>query len=691
MDTKWDVIVIGAGLGGLAAAGLLAKDGRKVLVLEQSEQTGGYAQGLRRNGFYFDISLRSMDGVAPGGWAHKPLKMMGVLDHVPFVRLDPYYTARLGGEEITIPADPMQYEALLVRRYPDETQGIRDLFDEMRTIYQETHRMRTDEVLDRQMSPEEMLRRYPHIIRSSRENWAEFLARFISNPELKAFLSVQWTSCGLPPSRLNAVALVQLWASSHLYGGFYPLGGSAAINQAIEAVIREAGGEVLCNQRVLEICVEDGVATGVRTSQGLEAQGTVIISNANPAQTLSLIPDEYLPAGYDTRINLTPDSLSSFNIYLGVDGSKLDLEAMPHEMFVSDSQDPEEEYKAIRAGDWDNVPYLLAYYSEVDPSGAPEGKAVLSLMCLAPWEYENTWGTGGEIDNYQANAKYQEIKDAVAETLLARAEREVPGLRDAIVHREIATPLTNARYTLNRGGAIFGFEQSVENMYQGRLDEETPLPNVFLAGAWTQPGGGQSAVLLSGYDGRLHANKYLRNLAEGTLKPVAKRQPVVSSNGFLPVGEVAPGFGLTAVGSDRAVGLPDPAKRPLVLLFVTQNTTDAIGEINAAVRSQFPLATQVTVASVVALGGVPGIFHRLINFALQRAYRQAAQDVPDEFDPADYVMILPDWQGAVCQDFHIGDVDKQAAAVVVDRAGVVQGTFQGEGFADQVVETLKWL
>src|SRR5690606_33285358 len=65
MDTKWDVVVIGAGLGGLATAGLLAREGRRVLVLEQQAKPGGYAQGIRRNGFYFDISLRSMDGVAP--------------------------------------------------------------------------------------------------------------------------------------------------------------------------------------------------------------------------------------------------------------------------------------------------------------------------------------------------------------------------------------------------------------------------------------------------------------------------------------------------------------------------------------------------------------------------------------------------------------------------------------------------
>lgn len=689
MDTKWDVVVIGAGLGGLATAGLLAREGRRVLVLEQQAKPGGYAQGIRRNGFYFDISLRSMDGVAPGGWAHKPLKMMGVLDRVPFIRLDPYYVVRLAGEEITVPADPMQYEALLVRRFPGEIDGIRTLIDEMRIIYQETHRMRTDEVLDRQMAPEEMLQRYPHIIRASRESWSELMDRHISDPELKALFSVQWTSCGLPPSRLNAVALVQLWVSSHMYGGFYPRGGSDALNQAIEDVIRVAGGDVRCNQRVTEICVENGLARGVRTAQGLEVASTVIVSNANPAQTLSLIADGHLPSGYRKRVEVTADSLSSLNIYLGVKRSRLLASDFPHEMFVSESLNPEEEYAAIRAGKWDRVPFLLAHYTDIDPDGAPDGHVVISLMCLAPWDYENVWGTGGEIENYQENAAYQALKDAVADQLLARAERVLPGLQEAIVHREVATPLTNARYTLNRRGAIFGFEQSVEGMYQGRLNEETPLANLFYASAWTQPGGGQSAVLLSGYDGALHANKYLQRRATGE-PPAPDPQPPQGEHGFLPVGQIAPTFELDAVGAGRRVGLPDASQRPMVLLFVTQNTTDAIGQMNEAIRSRFPLASQVTVASVVALGQVPSLFHRLINLALKRAYRQAAREVPADFDPADYVLILPDWEGALCRDFQIGDVDS-AAAVVVDRAGIVRGTFQGENFITDTVNTLRWL
>ncbi|HEY85280.1 MAG TPA: hypothetical protein G4N96_09245, partial [Chloroflexi bacterium] len=81
--------------------------------------------------------------------------------------------------------------------------------------------------------------------------------------------------------------------------------------------------------------------------------------------------------------------------------------------------------------------------------------------------------------------------------LIHRTEKLIPGLREAIVYQEVATPLTNHRFTRNPGGSIYGSEQTIDNMYLNRLKDKTPIPNLFLAGAWTF-GGGQSAAMMSG-------------------------------------------------------------------------------------------------------------------------------------------------------------------------------------------------
>ncbi len=697
----WDVIVIGAGLGGLSAAAHLTRVGKSVLVLEQGSGPGGYASGMQRGDYYFDFSLHSMDGIAPGGWAYVALHDLAVLDQVTFKRLDPCYVTWFPDRKITAHANPIDYEAELIRHFPEESAGIRALFSEMLTIYHETHRLRTDTELAPAGSADDMPRRFPHLIRSVSESWAQLLERHINTPELKAMISPLWLYCGLPPSRLSATAFALLWGSVHHYGGYYPQGGSMALNRALVERIQAGQGEIHYQQQVTRIHIQDGQATGVSTASGLHVQARAVISNASaPGTLLNLVEPAHLPPGYITRVAVTPDSLSTFNIFLGLDRNKLQKEP-PHELFILDSYNPEEHYAATLSGDWERVPLILGHYTDANPDCAPPDGAVITVMCLAPWSYQDVWGTKGDLNDYQQNTTYQQLKTQVAHTLLARVERHVPGLGAAIRQQEISTPLTNAQFTLNRSGAIFGYEQSVAGMYMGRLSERTPIPNLFLAGAWTVPGGGQSAVLISGYDSARHCVRYLDSSPDvirsntrytGIAMPSDVPAPVThSTSSSLLLQQPAPDFTLTAIASKRQVSVSSCVQRPLVLIFASQNTTALVGEINAAVRSQLPLPTQVTIASVFDFGNVPPLFHGMIKLMLKRAYKQAAQGVPPGFDPADYILILPDWTGQVRKQFGIDGIDKAAAVVVVDRAGKIQGVLQGTNVVESTMDLLKWM
>ncbi|MCA9928872.1 MAG: NAD(P)/FAD-dependent oxidoreductase, partial [Anaerolineales bacterium] len=215
---KFDVVIIGAGLGGLSAAGYLAKAGRKVLVLEHHTVPGGYAHEFRRGKFRFEVALHALDGAAPGGWVYPVLSDLDVLDSVAFTRLDPFYVAKFPDHEIAAHADPYEYEAELICHFPDEAEGIRRLIDSMKTVFGDVRRFTVDGRLNRRPPLAEMPARYPDMLGAMSRSWEDYMGQYISDPQLQAVFSSLLGYYGLPSGRLNAATFILPWVSYHFFG-----------------------------------------------------------------------------------------------------------------------------------------------------------------------------------------------------------------------------------------------------------------------------------------------------------------------------------------------------------------------------------------------------------------------------------------------------------------------------------------
>ncbi|MCB0229437.1 MAG: hypothetical protein KDI12_09825 [Anaerolineae bacterium] len=150
-----------------------------------------------------------------------------------------------------------------------------------------------------------------------------------------------------------------------------------------------------------------------------------------------------------------------------------------------------------------------------------------------------------------------------------------------------------------------------------------------------------------------------------------------STYSFFPGGQPAPEFTLTAVKSGRRVSHSDCQGTVLGLLFHGRDNYQAAVDINTAVRPVYPSATEVTLASVLDLTIVPRLLQRAVKPMLEQAYNQAANQMPQGYDPADYVFLLPDWDGTLHKAFRVKNADKVAALVVLDGAGMVVGSYQG--------------
>jgi len=505
-----DAVVIGAGLGGLSAAGYLAKSGRRVVVLEHHYAPGGYAHEFKRRGFRFEVALHALDGAGPGGWLHPMLDDLGVLERVEFVALDPFYTTRYPDYEITVPLDQAAYIRQLKTDFPDQADGIDDFFAAIRRVAGDMGRFLKDRKAGISSSPMEMMQRYPDMAMAFAQNWQAFLDLHISDRRLQAVVSALWGYLGLPPSQISAGLFALVLASYHSSGAWYPRGGSQAMSRAMVEAIEERGGEVRFRNTVTKIDVRDGKVVAVETDRGLRVEADLVISNASPAATVDMAGrgnfDETFLSGIDRDI----PALSNLVVYLALDRDLVAEGWDYHEFFLSEGYDIEEDYAAMLEGDFSQAGLVIANYTEADPGCAPEGKSVIAIVSLAPWDYADVWGTGGNLDGYSKNPEYLRLKDEAADILIDRVEQLIPGLRESIIIREVGTPLTNVRYSLNPGGSIYGRQQTVENM-MNRRSARSPIPNLLFAGAWVG-GGGMSAAIASG---RSAASTARRILSDG--------------------------------------------------------------------------------------------------------------------------------------------------------------------------------
>jgi len=495
MAERFDALVIGAGLGGLAAGVTLAGHGRKVVILEQHTVPGGYAQCFQRGSYRFDVSLHALNGLAPGGGMDHLYRDLGIWNRLRLHRLDPLYQLRLPDQQVTAHADWYRYESELIGHFPAEAAGIRAYLDEAFAAHRDSRRMREDQAAGRTPALADFPARYPVLTRVSGETWEQMMSRHVADARARSVLAALWGYFGLPPSRLAALAGAVATASYHELGAWYPEGGSGALSHVLAQVLRERGGEIRYGVVATGVELSHERAVAVTTGDGQRLEAEAFISNASaPATMLEMVGRDRLPGDYAARVADPAPSYTVFSVYLGLNRDVFAELRLPHELFLAGSYSADESWRAACRGDWEKACLGVTDYTQVDPGCAPPGHAAVVLSTVASWDYQSTWGTGGDLSDYHENPRYLRVKKQVADALIACADAAVPGLADAIEFREAATPLTYFRYTRNPRGAIEGYENSPENSGLGWLPQETPIRNLFLAGAWTNTGGQNPAI-----------------------------------------------------------------------------------------------------------------------------------------------------------------------------------------------------
>ncbi len=488
MTNKYDAIVIGAGLGGLSAATMLARNGLGVLLLERHNVPGGYATSFVRGRYEFEIALHELSGIGPPerrGSLYRYLDYLGVASKVEFLRLPNLYRAVFPDLDVTLPAGREAFEAKLCQTFPHEANGIHRF---VKRIFD----LRSDFVkIARQRGvghPLTMPFRLPHFFRYLPTTWGGVLNRDVRDPRARAVLSQYWGYFGMPPSKVSFLYFAMGLAAYVKQGPAFPKGRSQALSNAFLATFEELGGKARMNCGVRQITTANGRVSGVITDEGQEIAADWIVSNADPITTCrDMIGRDKVPSRFFTKLQSSEVAASTVNVYLGVSRPPKELGLTEHETFFNPDYDFDRHGELMRSIAPPEA-IAIACYNAVYPSISPPGTSIVVLTALM---YGEPW--------YEVPpAEYVETKNRIANAMIRLAETIAPGLREYAEVVEVSTPLTNMRYAGTMGGSIYGFNQPPRDNMVWRMGNRGPLEGLYFASAWTQPGGGFETAMTSG-------------------------------------------------------------------------------------------------------------------------------------------------------------------------------------------------
>ena len=481
----YDIIVIGSGAGGLAAAVPLAQAGKKVLVLEQHEIPGGWSQTFTLDGYRFSPGVHYIGELDEGGWLRSVYEGLGVSRDLIFFELNPdgFDHVFLGEERFDIPKGKERLAERLKARFPHEREGIDGYLNGVESL------MRQLNQLGKVSSAGSALKAAPgfiSVLRWFRKSGGDLLDTYISDPRLKGILSAQAGDHGLPPSM--ASVFMHAGVTRHYFnGGYYPRGGGGALPKAFVRALKRAGGEIRLQTPVQRILLEGDKVVGVETAAGDVITADTVISNADPEVTFGrLIGREHLPAKLRKKLDRITYSVSCLSLFFAVD---MDLRAAGLDSgnyWFYEHEDVDGLYRLGLTDEVLKLPQPPAFFLTVttlkDPTKMHHGHHTLEMFSFVGYDAFEKWaGTrpGQRPDDYEA------MKEELAERMFRALEKRIPGISQHVVFWNLATPLTNEFYINATRGSLYGTAKTPDQVGPGGFGITTPFRGLLMVGAST--------------------------------------------------------------------------------------------------------------------------------------------------------------------------------------------------------------
>jgi phytoene dehydrogenase-like protein len=493
---SFDVVVIGAGNGGLTAATDLARHGIKVLLVEQHNLPGGFATSFVRGRFEFETSLHELNSWGPddnkGGIRNLLEGKYGLdAEFIPVPEAYRLITTRKGEEiDIALPFGIENFINSIEKAVPGSKEGLKKFFE----IAEECSAA-FDYIGKMKGKPDQsvLFKEFTNFLRTAAYSASEVQIALDIPQKAIDIMSAYWCYLGLPLNRINFTIFAMMLNSYLSRGAYIPKKRSNEFTSALDLKIRELGGKILYNTRVEKILVKDGKVIGIETSKGDKINTDHIIANVSPTLVYNklIYPKSEVPEIAYKDVNARKHGLSAFVVYLGLDGSPEKLGLSEYSYFIMKTAKTEDIYES-----WSKLQAPLGQatvcLNAANPDCSPSGTTILYITTLFRPE---VWYDLKQED-------YVKIKNEIADELITQFENATnTKIHDHIEEIEVATPITFARYTRTYNGIIYGYELESWDSLLPRfmmMNEDNYINGLEFCGGFWRRGHGYSSSLASG-------------------------------------------------------------------------------------------------------------------------------------------------------------------------------------------------
>jgi phytoene dehydrogenase-like protein len=493
ISNYYDAVIIGAGIGGLSCANYLAKTGLEVLLVEKHYVPGGYCSSFRRGGYYFDAGAHYLGSCRRAGQIGRLLFDHGLEKRISFIRTNPSDILVTRNREIRL---WQEYERLVCEfqeQFPEESTQVRRFMD--------------------YMAKSNPLQLYVDL---KDKTFSEVLDEYFRDPDIKSALSIPLGNLALPSTEASALTSVFLYREFIFDGGYYPKGGMQVLPDVLLERFKEYGGDVLFLTPARSILTKDGRVAGVRIRvngrEEMQVATPNVITNCDPYQLLDYLlykTNSSALKGLRALARRKP-SVSAIMVHLGVSKELRGIAKYESNVWYYPGNHIDEYYSALSRGELAFEKGFLFYSipSLHDDELLPTGKHSIQAIIGAPFKVRSEWEKDG-------------LKERIAEKIIQRIERFIPGLSRWIEVRMIATPPTLAKYTSNYEGAMYGWASTPGQVGNRLSDNSLGIEGLFTVGHWSDIPTGHSGVTTVVASGR--------SVAKFVLKQKGKQAQVLNS------------------------------------------------------------------------------------------------------------------------------------------------------------------